>query len=403
MRNLLALLFAFAILTLWVPAQWPVAVFQVAIFLLASAAVAGWIRKPPPLVFPFAPLVFTVIWAAVQWASGKTSNLFETQVALIGWLTLLATFALSYTLFQQQAVLEWFRPAMVGFAAVIALLAILQTFTAGGTIFWIFPSAFSGSRHVMGPILYHNHYAAFIEVVLPMAVWEAVSERRNALWFSVASAILHGSVVVSASRAGTAIATAEIVVVCALVWYSRDTRQRATIPAVVKLGALICVVTLVAGWSQLSNRLGEANPFGMRREFAMSSLQMIVDHPFYGVGLGNWQLAYPGYAVTDFGVFANQAHSDWLQWTAEGGLPFGLALLAIVLWAIRPAIKTIWGVGVIAVFLHAAVDYPFSRPAVGAWITIVLAMLAATYCHFERFDRNVVTGSGNRRNPVLVS
>jgi hypothetical protein len=33
--------------------------------------------------------------------------------------------------------------------------------------------------------------------------------------------------------------------------------------------------------------------------------------------------------------------------------------------------------GVIAVFLHAAVDYPFSRPALGSWTIVIIAMLAA--------------------------
>jgi hypothetical protein len=28
---------------------------------------------------------------------------------------------------------------------------------------------------------------------------------------------------------------------------------------------------------------------------------------------------YPAFATFDPGVIVNQAHSDWLQWTAEGG------------------------------------------------------------------------------------
>ena len=79
----------------------------------------------------------------------------------------------------------------------------------------------------------------------------------------------------------------------------------------------------------------------------------------------------------DFGVFANQAHSDWLQWTAEGGLPFGIALLSLFAWCLRPAFRSVWGLGVVSVFLHAAVDYPFSRPAMGSWVMVTIAMLAA--------------------------
>jgi ABC-type glycerol-3-phosphate transport system permease component len=35
-----------------------------------------------------------------------------------------------------------------------------------------------------------------------------------------------------------------------------------------------------------------------------------------------------------------------------------------------------FGVGVIAVFLHAMVDYPFSRPALAAWAVVMIALLA---------------------------
>ena len=88
---------------------------------------------------------------------------------------------------------------------------------------------------------------------------------------------------------------------------------------------------------------------------------------------------YPQYAVIDLGdVFVNQAHSDWLQWGAEGGLPFAIAMVSLFVWLVRPAFRSIWGLGVVAVFVHAVVDYPFSRPALGAWPILVLAMLAVS-------------------------
>ena len=37
--------------------------------------------------------------------------------------------------------------------------------------------------------------------------------------------------------------------------------------------------------------------------------------------MGTWPEAYPGYARFDDGSFVNQAHNDWVQWAAEGGLP----------------------------------------------------------------------------------
>jgi hypothetical protein len=87
---------------------------------------------------------------------------------------------------------------------------------------------------------------------------------------------------------------------------------------------------------------------------------------------------YPRYAIVDFGVFANQAHSDWLQWMAEGGILFGIVIATLFLWCLRPAFRSVWGIGVIAVLLHALVDYPFSRPALGSWPILMIAMLATS-------------------------
>jgi len=114
-----------------------------------------------------------------------------------------------------------------------------------------------------------------------------------------------------------------------------------------------------------------------RREFNMSTLHLIADHPLAGTGLGTWPTVYPRYAIIDVGAFANQAHDDWLQFAAEGGIPFGLVIFSLFLWCLAPAFRTIWGLGVVSVFLHAAVDYPFSRPALGSWPILVIAMLAA--------------------------
>ena len=63
---------------------------------------------------------------------------------------------------------------------------------------------------------------------------------------------------------------------------------------------------------------------------------------------------------------------------AEEGLPVGFTMLSLAIWAVRPAMRTIWGIGVIAVLIHAGFDYPFSRPAVGAWPILMLSMAAAS-------------------------
>jgi O-antigen ligase len=188
---------------------------------------------------------------------------------------------------------------------------------------------------------------------------------------------MYASVIASASRAGTALATAEIVTVMALMLARDRTSGRTVGGALLQMLALLAIFTAVTGPETVLARLWAADPLAIRRELNISSLHMIAAHPWLGVGLGAWPTVYPSYAIVDVGAFANQAHNDWLQWTAEGGIPFGILLATMFFWSLRPAFRSVWGLGAIAVFLHAAVDYPFSRPALGAWFFVILAMLAA--------------------------
>jgi hypothetical protein len=372
MHIVLAALFVFAILTLWVPAYWPVTVFQTGIF--ALCAVVLWRRPPARIPYPAIPLAAAVLWGLVQVGASLTAYAFETKTAVVQWTTFLAVFLTGFCLFRQTDVSRWFRLVMLWFAFLVSVWATLQTFTSGGKVLWLFPTE-SGS--VMGPILSRNHYAAFIEVALPMALYRALRSRSDSLQYSAMAAAMYASVIASASRAGTVLATAEILTVAALMAARGFASGRAIGTAVLRAAVLFAVFTTVAGWGRVWDRFWQPDPMSVRREFAISTLHMIADHPYTGCGLGTWATVYPRYAIVDPGTIANQAHDDWLQFAAEGGIPFGVLMFTLSIWALRPAWRSIWGLGVVAVFLHAFVDYPFSRPALGSWAILVLAMLAA--------------------------
>jgi O-antigen ligase len=96
-----------------------------------------------------------------------------------------------------------------------------------------------------------------------------------------------------------------------------------------------------------------------------------------GFGLGTYESAYPEYALFDIGLRVNHAHNDWLEWAAEGGIPLFLLLGFVALWSARAAWQAPWAVGVGAVFVHSIVDYPLHRPALSAWLFVLLGALAA--------------------------
>lgn len=371
-----AALFFFAILTLWVPGYWPVTVFQVGVFTLAAIAVWRARLSPPAFAWPLVPLSFAVLWGLFQLLTGRTAYAFDTKLAILRWATFLSVFWIGISLFRDDTVRRWFRSVILWFAFVVAVLATVQTFTSKGKVLWLFDTPYAD--YVMGPILSRNHYAAFIEAVLPIALYLAVRRERDSLLYSGMAAMMYASVIASASRAGTVLVTAEIVIVPLLLWARGRTPGRNVAAALLRMGLLFAVFTTVVGWESVWSRFWAPDPLVVRRELAVSTLRMVASHPWFGTGLGTWPTIYPHYAIIDIGAFANQAHDDWLQWTAEGGIPFGIMLATLFFWSLRPAFRSVWGLGVVAVFLHALVDYPFSRPALGSWPILILALLAFT-------------------------
>jgi len=373
MPIVLAALFLFAILTLWIPAYWPVAVFQVGMF--ALCVVVLWRRPPTRIPYPAIPLAAAVVWGLVQLGASWTVYAFDTRMAVVQWATFLAVFATGFCLFQEPENLRWFRSAMIWFACGVSVWAVIQAFTADGKVFWLFPTSYT--RNLMGPILYRNHYAAFIEAALPIALYQAFRGGQGCLLYSAMAAAMYASVIASTSRTGTVLATAEILTVALLMAVRGITTRRAVGAALLRAVILLAAFTAIVGWTRLWDRLREPDPMAMRNDFAMSSLRMIADRPFLGFGLGTWATIYPRYALVDSGTFTTRAHDDWLQFAVEGGVPFGIMIFTLFIWCLRPACRSVWGIGVIAVFLHAFVDYPFSRPALGSWAILIIAMLAA--------------------------
>jgi hypothetical protein len=371
-----AALFFFAILTSWVPGYWPVTVFQVGVFALAAVAVWRARLSPPAFSWPLVPLSFAVLWGLFQWLTGRTAYAVDTKLATLRWATFLSVFLVGISLFRDDAVRRWFRSAILWFAFLVAVLATVQNFTSKGKVFWLFATPYTDN--VMGPILYRNHYAVFIEAVLPIALYLAVRREGQSLLYSGMAAVMYASVIASQSRAGTVLATAEILLVPLLLWALGRATGRTAAATLLGMCLLFAALAAVVGWQSVWSRLWMADPLGVRRELAVSSFHMAASHPWFGTGLGTWPTVYPHYAIVDIGAFANQAHDDWLQWTVEGGIPFGIILTTLFFWSLRPAFRSVWGLGVVAVFLHAIVDYPFSRPALGSWPILILSLLAFT-------------------------
>jgi O-antigen ligase len=250
---------------------------------------------------------------------------------------------------------------------------VAQNYGSPDKIFWLFPSGFD--EGVLGPFVNRNQFAAWVELLLPVAL--AATEERAALYWT-AAAIFVGSAIACASRAGSALVLSECLAVALALLASRAAPRRAVALWALQLALFAALAIGIAGWQGLRDRILNSSGEALRIDAARASLAMVKDRPWAGSGLGTWPEMYPRYASLDTGVVVNQAHNDWLQWAAEGGLPF-LSLMAIFAAALsKPAFRSIYGLGVAAFLLHALVDYPMQqRPALAAWFFAVAGAACA--------------------------
>lgn len=367
---LFALLSAFTLCTL---DGGEVAPFVISTAVLLFAAYA-LVRTPADKLHVSLPCVCVLAMAAygvaqTLWFSHKV--IYDGWTGVLFWLTAAAIVFLANQVFAQDRVAAQFRWAFVLFGSAVCVLELLEQASHTNKYYWLIQSKFAT---VSGPFAYWNHFAQFVELVLPITLWLGLGRRKLQPTYIGLSALQIAAVVASGSRAGTGLVLVELLTVLLLV-YSRNRKSSflAASGAVVVLSALL---VYAAGFDTLLHKLQQKDQLQVRRDINHSSIEMIRAQPLTGWGLNTYVPVYRMFARYDDGTYVNRAHNDWLQFAAEGGIPFAGLMLVIFLWSLRPAIRSIWGLGVVAVALHALVDYPFAHFAVCGWYFALLGMLA---------------------------
>ncbi len=364
------------IAVMWSRDKWATSIPEVAMCLIAllwglQMTLGRTVRSAAVML----PLALVILLAGLQIMTGTTVYAWTTRMAALYWAGNLATFFVALqVLTERESRLRYFN-ALLGFATFVCLFSSVQAMTSTGTIYWTFKDKFLYTP-LFGPFLYINQYAAFVELVLPIAIYGALTRQKGKVLCILASAVMVGSVVYSGSRGGSALVLLEVAVVPFLVARRWGITRQQLINTGVVLAVALLWVGVAAGPERLVSKLSSDDTMAVRRDFNQSSLAMIKARPLQGFGLGNWATAYPGYASFDDGKYANQAHNDWAQWTVEGGIPMLILMLLVAGWAIPRAWRSGWGFGVVAIFLHCLWDYPIQRTGVAIVFFTMLAAIA---------------------------
>ncbi|MBV8867240.1 MAG: O-antigen ligase family protein [Acidobacteriaceae bacterium] len=301
------------------------------------------------------------------------------------WFTAAAITCIATHVFRVPGQASRFRWLFILFGTAVCLLDLLEQASQTNKYFWLIPSRY---HTIFGPFAYWNNFAQFVELLLPVTLWRGLASRKPETAYLLCAAVQIGAVVASGSRAGTLLVVLELLVVIALAYW-RNRNKRLLLGAALAVG-LSVIFIYAAGFEILIAKLQQNDQLAVRRNIDRSSIAMIRARPLTGWGLDTYVPVYRMFARYDDGTFVNRAHNDWLQWAAEGGIFFAAGMLVILIWSIRPAIRSGWGIGLIALCIHALVDYPFARFGVCGWYFGLLGMLAAARMNQQAKDKQEV-------------
>jgi O-antigen ligase len=350
--------------------------YEIAVF-----AVAGWAclqDRGSHLRMRLAafPLAVIGLLGFVQLILGSTVYRWATFNTALQNLALAATALAAFLVFRTPAARGAFLRNFRWFSLTLCLVSVLSYWTSPGKILWIFPALYPDN---WGPFPSRNNFAQFLELSFPLALFE-MGHRERSWAAAFPPAAMLGAGLGCASRAGSVLLIAEAVTGLFLMRQRFQLRRARASLLTFALASAACAS--LAGAGVLVRRFAAPDPFQDRREIFRSTLLMIKTgtmiqaRAWMGYGLGSFSTVYPQFAEFDPGASVEHAHNDWLEWTAEGGLVYAAAWAVLAVWSVRPAVRSIWGLGVPAVFLHALVDYPFARLGISVWVFLLLGVLA---------------------------
>ncbi len=311
----------------------------VAVLLIAWACLALFTRgvqiRWNVLNWPI--LAFCAIGAG-QLLFHVTAYPFLTRAELLRAITCWGFFFLATQAFQNRrelTALAWFV-ILLGFA--VSLLGIAQYFTSPTRIYWMQQLTVSKP---FGPFVNRNHFAGFVELTLPtglaLLMLRGIRREQTAL-MTLLTLVPISAVVLASSRAGIICVGLEI---CGLAAF-RLTRRRAEKVRVSSVAIAVAAGVILIGWVGVGHTVERflpshttGVPLGKRISMTRGALNIFLDHPVAGAGLGTTIAVYPRYETMYDGRVVDHVHDDYAEALAEMGSlggACGLAFLGLLFW-----------------------------------------------------------------------
>jgi O-antigen ligase len=273
------------------------------------------------------PLILLILMAVGQLVFRATASPYATRMdlaLLVANAIILFLAAQAFRTSEDWKNYVWF---LMGFGFLVAIFGILQHLTFNGRLYWFREMRYGGIP--FGPYVNRNHFAGFIELVIPVALVPlALGKVRKERWYvaGIFALVPIGSLFLSASRGGIVSFAAELAILILMMVLRRTAGRHAVAGGVVLLLAFLLVSWL--GVRQVLDRFSSLQSLevtaGKRASMRQDTWRIFLDHPWTGTGLGTLQTVFPAYETHYDGRVVNHTHNDYLEGLAETGMAGGL-------------------------------------------------------------------------------
>ena len=349
------------------------AVFGICILAIVDTAIRACFRVNPWSVL--LPLLALSTLAYAQSLTRISADSFQTRFFS---LQLLACTAFLVLLYRYAATAERMRLlayAVIAVALVSAIFGTLRLTTQHETGFLL---PLLKPNQGFAQFINKNHFAYLMEMAIGLVIGMSLAARQkqNLIYLAFLWP-LWVALVLSNSRGG--ILAMLVQVLLATMLLLRRARLRLALAIVLVAG--VCAGTLWVGGDRLASNLTpntsdstvtfvSTRENASRNEIWRATLKLFAAHPLLGVGLGGFWIGITAYHDASGALVPQEAHNDYLELLASGGV-LGLAIgVWFAITVIRLAKNNLWSstgfvyalrlgavIGIAGVVVHSLFDF----------------------------------------------
>jgi len=376
--------------------------------------VVSWLS--PNRLFP--GLQAALALGAAHWA---TLSLYshDTLLGFFKLLAYLAAFVLAAYAFEAREGKSVLIPGLIVLGSLEAAYGMVQYLTGYQKIFGFTKQFYT--NEATGTYINHNHFAGFLELVIPFAAMmvfynlqslsargvsegprlrggpHSLSSHPRIFFYMFIVILLLIAVVFSRSRMGIFSVLASLILMAFLGRLGGGRRAWMVITLLLIAGSMTYAVWI--GLDPVISRFEALKPSALEDPSGRAALWkqasgIIRDYPAVGTGLGTFGVAFRRYQTTLLDLFVDHAHNDYLEATTDTGI-LGAALLFIPIIGLlfkmilayvearnpyrRSVLLACIG-GSAALLIHSVADFNLRIPANALLFAVVLGIGSkATY------------------------